>query len=69
MNATTKILALEVVENGTHYSLMGDDGYIWATGRGMKSMLREAGMRAKRAGYESIVIDHQRWDCDRLCEI
>ncbi len=66
MQAT--ILNLEVIENGTHNSLIAGDGRVFATGRTSREMLREAAWIAKKRGFESISIDSQNWEIAKLIE-
>lgn len=63
---TTTTLVLDVIDNGSHKSLIADNGKIYATGSVSREMLREAGYAAQRDGFEAIMIGRQSWDVAAL---
>lgn len=69
MTNESKTLVLEVIENGTHNSLVDDTGRIWATGKSSRSMLRDAAWPAGREGYQSIMIGTQTWGIEACKDI
>jgi len=69
MVATEKMLALELIANGSAKSLIDDNGRIWATGSVSRELLREAGFAAQRDGFQVILIGTQSWEVSRLVSL